>query len=99
MRRPLLALAMALLLLAACARTTADRAQWQRMSRKEKDLYVTSLMGHQLAKQAKGGNDLRFDRPVAYYIHLIDWAYDHGDRREVDTLFESLGTRASPVRR
>jgi predicted Fe-S protein YdhL (DUF1289 family) len=90
------ALIAALLLVVACARTTADRAHWLQMSPTEKSLYVGSLLGHEQAKQAKGGNDLRFDRPAADYVRLIDAAYAHGDHRDVDAVFESLGVRASP---
>jgi predicted Fe-S protein YdhL (DUF1289 family) len=90
------ALIAALLLVVACARTTADRAHWMEMSPTEKSIYVGSLLGHEQAKQAKGGNDLRYDRPAADYVRLIDDAYAHGDQRDVDALFESLGVRATP---
>jgi predicted Fe-S protein YdhL (DUF1289 family) len=96
MRRAAIVLAATLLVIAACARTTADRAQWLQMSPGEKSLYVGSLLGHEQAKQAKGGNDLHFDRPAADYVRLIDDAYAHGDPRDVDAVFESLGVRRPP---
>jgi hypothetical protein len=96
MKPSAIVLVAALLLVASCARTTADRAQWLQMSPGEKSLYVGSLLGHEQAKQAKGGNDLHFDRPPADYVRLIDDAYAHGDRRDVDAVFESLGVRTSP---
>lgn len=82
-------LAVAVLLLAACARTTATRDQWLRMSRDEKTLYVRSLIGHEQATAAKGGTPKRFGAPEEY-IAKIDAAYARGDKREVDPIFEEV---------
>lgn len=79
-----------LLLLVACARTTASRDDWQRMSHDEKTLYVRSLLGHEKAKERKGGNARRFDRPAEEYVKRIDDAYARGETRAVDEVFESL---------
>jgi len=86
-----------LLLVIACARTTASRDDWRRMSPNEKTLYVRSLLGHEKAKEQKGGNDRAFDRPPAEYVKQIDDAYARGDKRGVDEVFESLGSNRRPV--
>jgi hypothetical protein len=87
-----IALAFALLALLACNRT-ANRAQWRRMSAREKTLYVRALLGHEAAKKAKGGNDLRFPQTPEQYVRAIDAAYARGDRRSVDDVFESLAAK------
>lgn len=83
----------ALLLTLACARTSVDRAQWQRMSRDEKTLYVRTLLGHEMVKERKGGNDLVFTRPAEEYVQRIDAAYASGDPRDVERVFESFGAK------
>jgi hypothetical protein len=83
---------LSLLLLLACNRTNIDRAEWQSMSPIEKTLYVRTLLGHEKAKEAKGGNDRVFTRSADDYVKRIDDAYAHGDRRNVDTIFEEMGT-------
>jgi predicted Fe-S protein YdhL (DUF1289 family) len=80
------------LLLVACARTTATRAQWLQMSPDEKTLYVRSLLGHEQATKAKGGNARTFPNDAQTYVARIDAAYAHGEQRGVDEVFESLGT-------
>jgi predicted Fe-S protein YdhL (DUF1289 family) len=85
------AIAIALLLLLACARTSATREQWQQMSDEEKTLYVRSLLGHEKAAERKGGNDRAYDRPPQEYVAKIDEAYARGEQRGVDELFASLG--------
>ena len=91
-------IACALLLLIACAQTTASRAGWLKMSKNEKTLYVRSLLGHEKAKEAKGGNPRVYDRPAEIYVEEIDTAYARGDQRTVDEVFEALGTRTiTPV--
>ena len=81
------------LLIAACAQTRLDRAEWQRMSPGRKTLYVRTLLGHQKVKEAKGGNARVFDRPAEEYVRRIDEAYARGERRDVDALFEEMGSR------
>ena len=85
------------MLVLACARTTASRDDWQRMSTNEKTLYVRSLLGHEKAKERKGGNERAYDRPAAEYVKQIDEAYARGERRGVDEVFESLGSNRRPV--
>ena len=81
------------LLIAACARTHVDRAQWQRMSAGEKTLYVRTLLGHEKVKEAKGGNGRAFDRAPEEYARRIDEAYARGEQRDADTLFEQMGSK------
>ena len=61
------------------------------MSPIEKTLYVRTLLGHEKAKEAKGGNDLVFKEPADDYVKRIDDAYTHGDKRNVDAIFEEMG--------
>jgi predicted Fe-S protein YdhL (DUF1289 family) len=81
-----------LLLLLACNRTNIDRAEWQAMPANEKTFYVRTLLGHEKAKEAKGGNDRVFKQDAEDYVKRIDDAYARGDRRNVDTIFEEMGT-------
>jgi len=57
-------LAVLIVILLACHRTNIDRTQWQSMSANEKTLYVSTLLGHEKTKEAKGGNDRVFRRFV-----------------------------------
>jgi len=86
-------LAAAFLLLAACAQTHVDRDHWQRMSSSDKTLYVRTLLGREKVKEAKGGNARVFDRPAEEYARRIDEAYARGERRDVDALFEEMGSK------
>lgn len=86
------ALGALLVVVCACARTTATRDDWQRMSRDEKTLYVRSLIGHEQATAAKGGTSRSFAPPEEYVVR-IDAAYAGGDRRDVDEVFASLVRR------
>jgi hypothetical protein len=89
MRR--IALPLTLFIFLACHRTNIDRAQWQAMSRNEKTLYVRTLIGHEKAKAAKGGNSRVFTLTAGQYVQQIDAAYAHGEQRSVDTIFEEMG--------
>ena len=84
--------ALLLLLLFACNRTNIDRAEWKAMSANEKTLYVRTLLGHEKAKEAKGGNDRVFTRVADDYVKRIDDAYAYGDKRNVDAIFEEMGS-------
>src|SRR5205823_4082709 len=61
-----------LVFLISCAPHRVTRSEWQRMSRDEKTLYVRSLIGHEKAKEAKGGNDRVFAQPAETYMAKID---------------------------
>ena len=78
--------------LLACHRTNIDRSQWQSMSPNEKTLYVRTLLGHEKTKEAKDGNDRVFRKPINEYVTRIDAAYAHGDQRNVDIIFEEMGS-------
>ena len=69
-----------------------DRAHWQRMTAKEKNLYVRSLIGAEKVKDRKGGNDRVYPLPPDDYIKRIDAAYARGEQRPVDVVFESMGS-------
>ena len=86
MRRASLLLVLFLL---ACSRAPIDRSRWTRMPATEKRLYVQSLIGHEQAKSAKGGNDRVFRRPPTDYVAIIDDSYRRGDRRPPDTILIS----------
>jgi predicted Fe-S protein YdhL (DUF1289 family) len=79
------------LLVVACSRTVITRARWQSMPPSEKTLVVKTLVGREKAKAAKGGNEKRFRRHPEEYVHRIDDAYAHGERRDVNALFETMG--------
>ncbi|HEX7681493.1 MAG TPA: hypothetical protein VF713_25430 [Thermoanaerobaculia bacterium] len=81
-----------LLLILSCNQTNIDRAEWQAMPANEKNFYVRTLLGHEKAKEAKGGNDRVFTRAPDDYVKRIDDAYAHGDQRNVDAIFEEMGT-------
>jgi predicted Fe-S protein YdhL (DUF1289 family) len=81
-----------LLLLLACHRTNIDRSQWQSMSPNEKTLYVRTLLGHEKTKEAKGGNYRVFRQTAEDYATRIDDAYSRGDQRNVDVIFEEMGS-------
>jgi predicted Fe-S protein YdhL (DUF1289 family) len=83
---------MVLLLLLACHRTNIDRTQWQSMSPNDKTLYVRTLLGHEKTKEAKGGNNRVFRQTADDYVKRIDDAYARGDRRNVDAIFEEMGS-------
>ena len=82
--------AMLLLLLAACAQDTIDRAEWQRMAAPDRVLYVKSLIGAEKVKEAKGGGGRRYELPAEHYVARIDAAYAGGDARQVHEIFEAL---------
>ncbi len=76
----------------ACGRTAIDRGRWEHMSPNEKTLYVRSLLGHEQARESKGGTPLVHTRPAEAYVQAIDAAYAHGEKRDVDALFDTMGT-------
>jgi len=61
------------------------------MPANEKTFYVRTLLGHEKAKEAKGGNDRVFTLSADVCVKRIDDAYAHGDRRNVDAIFEEMG--------
>ncbi len=86
---------LALVLILACS-PTLDRQRWQKMPAGEKRIYVSSLLGHEKAKQAKGGNDKVFALSAGEYVKRIDDAYARGDVRDPGEIFEALATTAAP---
>jgi len=88
MRRALVAI----LIFAACAQTIGPAA-WEGMTAREKTIYVQSLIGHERARERKGGNRLHYDLPPEEYVRRIDAAYRRGDRRNAGAIFEEMGTR------
>jgi hypothetical protein len=80
------------MLLAACAQHRVDRARWMEMSAQEKRIYVQSMIGHEEAKQQKGGSRHSFTLAPDDYARRIDDAYARGDRRTPDTIFEEMGS-------
>jgi len=71
-----------------------DRERWVQMSHDEKIVYVRSLLGHEQAKQQKGGNpNGNFWREPSVYVSRIDEAYANGDRRTAEAIFETMGDK------
>jgi hypothetical protein len=62
------------------------------MSPNEKTLYVRTLLGHEKTKEAKGGNDRVFRQTADDYVKRIDDAYARGEQRNVDVIFEEMGS-------
>ena len=84
-------LALSLLLFLSCGRDTISRAEWERMARENRVLYVRSLIAGETAKDAKGNRGRTYDRPAEEYVKAIDQAYARGDAREAHEIFEELG--------
>lgn len=78
------------LLVFACSRTIITRERWRAMPPAEKALLVKTLIGAEKARDAKGGNPKHFSHPADDYVRRIDDAYTHGDRRDVNALFETF---------
>jgi hypothetical protein len=95
MRRgqPLLGTLVLIVLLLACSHSHLDRCAWQRLPPEQKTLYVRTLLGHEKAKEAKGGNDRVYPAPAEEYARRIDRAYALGETRDVDAVFEEMGER------
>lgn len=74
----------------ACGRDTITRAAWERMSQHDRVLYVSSLIGGEKAKDAKGGGGREKTRPAEDYVKQIDEAYARGDQRAVAEIFAEL---------
>lgn len=85
-----LAAAAALLLFLSCTPDSVTRAEWQAMSAHDRVVYVNSLIGAEHAKDAKGGQGRRYDKPATEYVARIDAAYAHGDRRDANVIFAEL---------
>jgi hypothetical protein len=83
-------IAVAVLLVMACSRSTVDRAEWKRMSPSDRVLYVKSLIGAEQAQAAKGGATAQHQRAAEEYTTMIDQAYARGDEREVHEVFAGL---------
>jgi len=57
------------------------------MTHDEKTLYVRSLLGHEKAKERKGGRAVSYPRDAEEYVRRIDAAYARGDGRAVEAVF------------
>jgi hypothetical protein len=77
----------------ACSRTRLSPAEWRRMNAAEKTIYVRTLLGHEMAKARKGGNDRVYALPPEDYVARIDLAVARGDGRDVDTIFREMGSK------
>ena len=77
-----------LLFLACSSHVTRDR--WQQMSPSAKQVYVSSLIGGERAKNAKGGAGHRYSHSANDYVRRIDEAYSRGDNRDPAVIFAGL---------
>ena len=80
----------AAVVLLACSADAVTRAEWQRMTAGERELYVRSLIGAEQVKEAKGGGGRDYGRAADEYVAEIDSAYARGDRRNVEEIFAGL---------
>ena len=62
------------------------------MSAGEKSLYVQSLIGGEVARERKGGDEARAVNPNDI-IQQIDAAYARGDERSAEEIFNTLADR------
>lgn len=86
-------LALLLLLVIACSQPAVDRGRWQKMERRERLLYVNSMLGAEQVKKSKGGAQVRHTRSADQYLEEIDAAYARGDQRKPDEIFAELADR------
>lgn len=63
------------------------------MSSDEKMIYVSSLIGAERVKDAKGGGGKKYDDAAEEYVKRIDAAYAGGDGREPAAIFVEMGTQ------
>jgi hypothetical protein len=77
-------------LVLSCAPEKVTRAKWEAMSPEDRSTYVSSLMGAEQAKHAKGGQGKALDRPAMDYVARIDEAYAHGDQRDAEAIFAEV---------
>ena len=82
----------AALLIAACSPKVGPSG-WERMSNRQRLIYVRSMIGHERVKARKGGNLLHYNLTPEQYVRRIDAAYSRGDRRTPVVIFEEMGTR------
>jgi hypothetical protein len=75
----------------ACS-SEVTHSRWEQMSRDDRVLYVKTLIGEELSKDAKGGRGRKYSRPAEDYVKLIDEAYARGDARNVPAIFAELGS-------
>ncbi|HVR37469.1 MAG TPA: hypothetical protein VMU84_00115 [Thermoanaerobaculia bacterium] len=63
------------------------------MSSDAKMLYVSSLVGAERVKEAKGGGGKKYEDAAEEYVKRIDDAYARGDERDPDAIFAGMGAR------
>lgn len=83
--------ALVVTLLVSCVPAEVTATEWQRLSPDDRLLYVSSLLGEEKAKEAKGGGGKRYDLPAAEYVKKIDEAYARGDQRRPQEIFAEMG--------
>ena len=81
------------LTLVLCSGGHVTKERWEKMSRAEKDLYVTSMLGAEKAKAAKGGKQKKYTQTADNYVARIDAAYQRRDSRAPDVIFAGLADR------
>lgn len=79
-----------LLLSLACNAHEVSRDEWTKMTPAEKDMVVRSLLGGEVAADAKGGFGDSYSKTPEYYRAEIDRRYAAGDDREVNEIWEEL---------
>ena len=84
------ALLFLLLLGTACTRDIVTRSEWLRMPPSDRVMYVSSLIGGEKARNAKGNRGRPVVRSADDYVALIDRAYEKGDQRPVPEIFREL---------
>ena len=81
------------LVLVFCCKQHLNRTRWQQMSPEDKRLYVSSLLGGEKAKDAKGGGGRTYSGSAAGCVQRIDQAYPAGDTRNPAQIFATLADK------
>lgn len=83
--------ALILLLIFGCAaQAEVSAEEWKRMSPEERLLAVKSLLGGEIAADAKGGGGGRYPASAEQYVVRIDTLYRSGERRPLGEVWKSL---------
>ena len=76
--------------IASCGRAEISAEKWKGLSPQDKTLVVESLLGHEAARDAKGGQGRAHPRDTIWYLDEIDARYAKGETRSVSELWNEL---------
>lgn len=82
-----------LLVLGCTAQAEVSAEEWKNMTREERLLTVKSLLGGEVAADAKGGSGGRYPESAERYVERVDALYADGDRRPLSEVWKALESR------